>query len=243
MSQPYGPPPGPQQPQPHPGSGPFPQQGPPSGPLPQPYPHAGQQPYPTSGPVPQPYPASGLQPSPAGPQQGYPQQPYQPGYQQPPYGYPQQPYGQGGPPFPGRPPQPGPMLPPPPPGTGRVLLDASYNKLAMTMALFKPGITINGAPGPQARWGKNAIDLPPGQYQIEVHVKYLWRFGSATAVLPVQAGQQLEAYYRPPMVAFGKGALGPTPQSTPNIAVTIVIVVLALVVGAFLGVLPTLLLS
>ena len=115
--------------------------------------------------------------------------------------------------------------------------------IAMTMALFKPGITINGAPGPQARWGKNAIDLPPGQYQIEVHVKYLWRFGSATAVLPVQAGQQLEAYYRPPMVAFGKGALGPTPQSTPNIAVTIVIVVLALVVGAFLGVLPTLLLS
>ncbi|GAB2666560.1 hypothetical protein GCM10027271_27440 [Saccharopolyspora gloriosae] len=222
LPQPSYPAPEPAAQQPHPGSGPMPQPyagSPYPGPMAQPYPGSGpmpQQPYPGSGPMPQqPYPGSGpmaQQPYPGSgpmPQQPYPQpgQPMPQGY--PPPGPPQQAPGM---------PQP---LGPPPAGMGRVVLDSSYTPLAFMLALFKPGVTINGQPGPPAVWGRTVIDLPPGQHQIEVHVNYLWKFGSATAVIPVNAGQQIEAYYKPPMVAFGAGAIGPVPQSTPNVRLVV----------------------
>lgn len=119
----------------------------------------------------------------------------------------------------------------PPPGMGRIVLDSSYLPMAFTLALFKPGLTINGQPGPPVGWGKTAIDLPPGQYQIEVHVNYLWKFGSATAMIPLSAGQRVDAFYRSPAMAFGGGNLGPTPQSTPNVGMTVGACVAAAVVG------------
>ncbi|WP_243792799.1 hypothetical protein [Saccharopolyspora gloriosae] len=253
LPQPSYPASGPMQQQPYPGSGPVAQPYPGSGPMPeQPYPGSGpmpQQPYPGSGPMPQqPYPGSGpmpQQPYPGSgpmPQQGYPQPGYpsQPGYPgQPQQGYPQPGYPQPGQQAPGMPPQQQPAaMAPPPAGMGRVVLDASYAPPAFMLALFKPGVTINGQPGPPAVWGRTVIDLPPGQHQIEVHVNYLWKFGSATAVIPVNAGQQLEAYYKPPMQAFGSGAIGPVPQSTPNIGLTIGYLVACVVLGVLIGVLP-----
>ncbi|QUH04517.1 hypothetical protein HUO13_30415 [Saccharopolyspora erythraea] len=205
----------------------------PYGPPPgnQPYPPPGQ-PYPQPGqPAPQPggyAPQSGPQPMPPAPQQGgYPQQPGMP---------PGQPMGQqpmGNPPM-------GPQMAPPPPGMGRVVLDSSYFVLAFILALFKPGITINGQPGPVATWGKTVIDLPPGQYQIQVHVNYLWKFGHAVAVVPVNAGQQVDVYYKAPAIAFGEGNIGPVPQEVPNLALTLVLAIGVPVLILLLGFLPLL---
>ncbi|WP_433869768.1 hypothetical protein [Saccharopolyspora sp. CA-218241] len=146
---------------------------------------------------------------------------------------------------PGMPPQPmpaGPQLPPPPPGMGRVVLDCSYFPLAFILALFKPTITINGQPGPPGVWGKLPIDLPPGQHHIQVHTPYLWAFGHAVAVVPVAAGQQVDVYYKPPAIAFGAGAIGPVPQETPQLGLTLGIMGGIFVLCLLLGLLPMLML-
>ncbi|GAA2357030.1 hypothetical protein GCM10009854_39150 [Saccharopolyspora halophila] len=213
MTNPYGPPPG-QQPYPQQPMAPgHPQAGPPAG-------------YPQSGPMPaqQGYPPQGGMP-PQGPPSGpMPQQ------QVHPQGMPQQ----------QMPPQP-PMAPPPP-GMGRLLIDCSYHWLAFLLVLFKPQVTINGQPGPKLEWGKNPIDLPPGQHQIQVHVNYLWKVGHTTAVIPVNQGQTQDVFYAAPSLVFLPGAMGPTPQETPGkvaaIAVsagTALFVFLALVLPLLLG--------
>ncbi|MEB3366835.1 hypothetical protein [Saccharopolyspora mangrovi] len=215
MTNPYGPPPG---------QSPYPQQG---APMPPGY-------GPPSGPMPQ-------QPMPPGhPQQGYPQQPPA---QSPPQGYPQQGmppgYPQSGP-QPQMPPQQQmpQQFPPPPPGMGRLLIDCSFHWLGWAFLLFKPQVTINGQPGPVLTWGKNPIDLPPGQHQIQVHVNYLWKVGNATAVIPVGAGQQLDVYYRAPAIAFIDGAIGPTPQETPGMGLTIGVSIAVFVLVLLAGLLP-----
>ncbi|SFS36220.1 hypothetical protein [Saccharopolyspora flava] len=214
MTNPYGPPPG---------QSPYPQQG-----------------YPQSGPMPQqPMPP---QPMPPGyPQQGYPQQP-----PSPPQGYPQQGYPQSGPmpqqPMPPQQQMPQqqmpPQFPPPPPGMGRLLIDCSFHWLGWAFLLFKPQVTINGQPGPVLTWGKNPIDLPPGQHQIQVHVNYLWKIGYATAVIPVGPGQQLDVFYRAPAMVFVDGAIGPTPQETPGMGLTIGVSIAVFVLVLLLGLLP-----
>ncbi|WP_263249017.1 hypothetical protein [Saccharopolyspora rosea] len=178
---------------------------------PPPYPQQGQPPPgygPPSGPVPQPYPGT--------PQQGRP-------YPGAPQGMPPQ---GGFPPPQGAGPLGQPMAPPPP-GMGRVVLDYSYMPLAFVLALFKPSVTINGRPM-RGAWSRTPVDLPPGQHHIQVHVNYLWKFGHATAVVPVGAGQQVDVFYRAPAVAFGGGAIGPQPQQTPNLGLAI-----GMMVGVF----------
>ncbi|KAA5832584.1 hypothetical protein ABT337_28700 [Saccharopolyspora hirsuta] len=193
MTNPYGPPPG-QQPYPQQG---YPQQGyPQSGPMPV------QQP-----PAPQGYPQSG--PMPVAPQ-GYPQQGGYPQQQ----GYPQQGVPQAGPPAPVQQP-----MAPIPPGMARIVIDCSYHWLTWALMFFKPQVTINGQPGQPLSWGKTPIDLPPGQYQVQVHVNYLWRVGNAVAVVPVAAGQQLDVYYKAPAIVFVDGAIGPTPQDAPGMGI------------------------
>ncbi|MDR7300732.1 hypothetical protein [Haloactinomyces albus] len=178
-------------------------------------------------PGPQQYPQPGAPvPAPQGPPQGPPQGGY------PPQGPPVQ---QG----PGAAGAMGQQMAPPPPGMGRIVLDTSYMPLAFLLALFKPGITVNGQPYPVARWGQNVLDLPPGRHQIQVHVNYLWKFGHAQAFVPVDPGRQVDVYYRSPAVAFGEGAIGPVPQSTPNMALTIVLMVASVSFG-FLSVILSL---
>ncbi|MEU6270273.1 hypothetical protein [Saccharopolyspora shandongensis] len=192
MTNPYGPPPGQQ---------PYPQQGPPMAPP------GGYGP--PSGPMPQ-------QPMPQQPMQqpGMPQQPMQPQMQP---GMPQQGYPQ--PPVPAAP-QGQPMAPPAP-GMGRIMIDCSYFWLAFMLMFFKPQVTINGQPGPILTWGKTPVDLPPGQYQIGIHVNYLWQVGLATAVIPVNAGQQIDVHYTAPVIVFLNGAIGPTPQKAPGMGLAI----------------------
>ncbi|WP_406689028.1 hypothetical protein REH65_22805 [Saccharopolyspora sp. ID03-671] len=218
MTNPYGPPPG---------QSPYPQQGVPPG-------------YPQSGPMPQ-QPMPQQQP-PGYPQQGYPQQGYPQQPPSPPQGYPQlQGYPQSGPMPQQQPPpqqQMPPQFPPPPPGMGRLLIDCSFHWLGWAFLLFKPQVTINGQPGPVLTWGKNPIDLPPGQHQIQVHVNYLWKIGHATAVIPVGAGQQLDVFYRAPAMVFVDGAIGPTPQATPGMGLTIGVSIAVFVLVLLVGLLP-----
>ncbi|MEV4643912.1 hypothetical protein [Saccharopolyspora sp. NPDC049357] len=220
MTNPYGPPPG-QSPYPQQGAQVPPGYGPPSGPMP-------QQPMPQGYPQQQGYPPQGYpQQGPGYPQSGpMPQMPPQQMQQQvPPHQQmPQQ--------------QMPPQFPPPPPGMGRLLIDCSYHWLMLAFLLFKPQVTINGQPGPVLTWGKNPIDLPPGQHQIRVHVNYLWKVGYATAVIPVGAGQQLDVYYKPPAMVFMDGAIGPTPQDTPGLGLTIGISIAAFVLVLLVGLLP-----
>ncbi len=127
----------------------------------------------------------------------------------------------------GYPQQPGPVAPmgqpmaPPAPGMGRLMIDCSYFWLAWMLMFFKPQLTINGQPGPILTWGKMPIDLPPGQHQIQIHVNYLWQVGSASAVIPVNAGQQIDVYYAAPVIVFMNGAIGPAPQKAPGMGLAI----------------------
>ncbi|MFI0469454.1 hypothetical protein ACH347_35725 [Saccharopolyspora sp. 5N102] len=171
-------------------------------------PPPGQQPYPQQGP---PMAPPGGYGPPSGPM---PQQPMPPQMQP---GMPQQGYPQ--PPAPAAP-QGQPMAPPAP-GMGRIVIDCSYFWLAFMLMFFKPQLTINGQPGPILTWGKTPVDLPPGQYQIGIHVNYLWQVGLATAVIPVNAGQQVDVHYAAPVIVFMNGAIGPTPQKAPGMGLAI----------------------
>ena len=169
MTNPYGPPPGPQ-PMPPPQQGGY---APPGSPVPQP----------PMGPGPQ---------GPGGPA------PMGPG---------QAPIGQ--------------QMGPPPAGMGRLVIDAGFFRLAWVLTFLKPVIMINGRYHRPTRWGANVIDLPPGQYQVHAHVPYLWQFGHATQLVPVNAGQQVDLAYRAPAITFGFGALGPPPQRIPHAGLAI----------------------
>ncbi|MBP2477040.1 hypothetical protein JOF53_005912 [Crossiella equi] len=227
MNQPYG--------QQYPGQQPFP-----GGGQPQP----GQQPYPG-----QPYPG---QPMPGQPMPGQPyQQPTQPYQQQPSGGFPAPGPQSGG--FPAQQPPPGaypggpggyqqPGFPPPPPGHGRLMLDTSFFPLAFILHLFKPTLTINGRPGP-IQWGQTPIDLPPGQYHVKVHFRYIFMdAGPAEATIPIAEGQTVPVFYKAPAIIFMGGAMGPAPQDTPGLVPMFVIMGVAFLFAFLVGLLPLMLL-
>lgn len=174
------------------GGSPYPQPGYPQQGYPQPgYPQRG---YPPPGPPPAGYPQPGYPPHP--PPAGYPQ----PG-QRHPAAAPQQPPGS-------QPASPGSPIPR---GLGRIVVDASYPKLAVVLALTGPTIEVDGRPL-RSSWGETALDLLPGQHYIRVYTRYLWNVGPAEAMVPVRAGQQAPVYYTASMTGWARGAIGPVPQ-------------------------------
>jgi hypothetical protein len=121
-------------------------------------------------------------------------------------------------------------------GGARIVVETSYFPLNWFLGFTGPTITLNGQPM-NVNWGQRIIDLPPGQYHVQVHTRYLGRFGPAEAVVPVGLGQQAPVYYRAPAALLVNGAIGPVPQSTPGIpvllafiAVPVVIFVLTLII-------------
>lgn len=90
------------------------------------------------------------------------------------------------------------------PGHGRVVVVASYPKLAIALGMTGPTITVDGRPM-RASWGETALDLPPGQHRIRVHTRYLWDVGPAEDMVPVRAGQQVPVYYVASMTGWSRG--------------------------------------
>ncbi|MEU4242316.1 hypothetical protein [Actinoplanes sp. NPDC026619] len=106
-------------------------------------------------------------------------------------------------------------------GSG-ISLTTKYNWMTFLLALFKPVIEINGQRVGNT-WGQQFIPLQPGQYQLHVHVPYLWKLGSADLPVNIYAGQVVELEYRAPVIAFIGGALGAPPQKWPGMVVMIIL--------------------
>ncbi|RZU54481.1 hypothetical protein EV385_6432 [Krasilnikovia cinnamomea] len=114
---------------------------------------------------------------------------------------------------------------------GAIAVTLKYHPIGFLLGLFKPPVHLNGhevATG----WGRHVIPVQPGQHHLHIHVPYLLpsRIGNADLAVPVQPGQTVELEYRAPMVAFMNGALGAPPQKYPGMAVTIVLLVIALII-------------
>jgi hypothetical protein len=138
----------------------------------------------------------------------YGQQPVSPAYGQPQYGQPQYSQPQYGQQQYGQPPaQQGGG------GQSAIAVLLKYFPLAWIFAFIKPKVFVNGHQVPAA-WGRTVIPVPPGQYQVHVHVPYFLppKVGPADLTVPVHPGQTVELEYRAPVIAFVKGSLGAPPQ-------------------------------
>ncbi|MBF6465434.1 hypothetical protein IU427_09630 [Nocardia beijingensis] len=111
-------------------------------------------------------------------------------------------------------------------------MDASYSLWTFVLALTKPKILVNGQRVPNTRWGANHIPVGPGQYHVRVTTPWLFDMGQANVTVPIAEGQATRFYYKPPVVIFLNGAIGPVPQKAPGMV--FLYVVWALVAVMFL---------
>lgn len=95
-----------------------------------------------------------------------------------------------------------------------MVLTLKYHPLAFILGLLTPVVTVNGQQVP-ARWGRNELPMPAGNYLVHVHAPYLIpsRIGNADSVVPVSPGQIVDVEYRAPVWAFSPGTIGPPPQA------------------------------
>lgn len=112
--------------------------------------------------------------------------------------------------------------------SGRIVLNASFFPLAFLLSFCSLTVVV-GATRTRAGWGQTAIDVPPGQHRIRVHVDYLGAFGPAEDVVPVRPGESVTVHYRAPAVMFLKGALGPSRPATPGAWIPIALAALLLI--------------
>ncbi len=94
-----------------------------------------------------------------------------------------------------------------------VQLRAKVFPLGFALYLFKPQVSINGAPPFSAQWGENEIPLHAGRYRIDCWYNYL--FGPAnrgSIVVDVPAHGTVRLVYRTRWMVFlpGKLAVEPT---------------------------------
>lgn len=76
------------------------------------------------------------------------------------------------------------------PGTGRLVVDCSYPAMSFMLAATGPSVLVNGQQyGHQ--WGQTVVDLPPGQYQLHAHTRYMGQMGKADTTVPITPGQQV----------------------------------------------------
>lgn len=92
----------------------------------------------------------------------------------------------------------------------------SYFFLAFLLALFKPQCSINGTQPFPIGWGTTPVPVPPGRYQVEVWLPYLFlpQMGKNGAIVDVPAGGAVQVHWRSPWIVFLKGSIsvaGPMP--------------------------------
>ena len=96
------------------------------------------------------------------------------------------------------------------PGPQSVIeVKTSFFPLAFLLALFKPQVSINGAPPFQTRWGQTPVPVPPGRYQVEVWLPYLFftQMGKNGVIVDVPPGGAVRVWWRAPWLVFLKGTI------------------------------------
>lgn len=119
---------------------------------------------------------------------------------------------------------------PPAGGQSSIAITTKFFPLAFLLLLFKPRIAINGQELPPQGWGRVAVPVTPGNYNVHVHVPYLIpsKIGKADLALSVAPGQNVELEYRAPMWVISGGSLGAPPQKYNGMVPMIVITAVAL---------------
>lgn len=110
---------------------------------------------------------------------------------------------------------------PPPPSGGAVLNITTVRPfLAWILILTPPRLTLNGQES-KLNWGQNQVPVPPGRYDMWIHVPYLWKVGQAGMPVDVHPGAQVPVYYAAPWIMFQPGAIAHQPVESPgkNIAI------------------------
>lgn len=106
---------------------------------------------------------------------------------------------------------------PPPNQQGGALLRINTTRpvLAWILAFTPPRLTLNGQETKLA-WGDNQIPVPPGRYDLWIHVPYLWQVGQAGMPVDAPPGTQIPVFYSAPWWMFQPGAIGHQPVEAPG---------------------------
>ncbi|GAA3513109.1 hypothetical protein [Actinocatenispora rupis] len=121
------------------------------------------------------------------------------------------------------------------PPQGGAVLNITTTKpfLAWMLAFTPPRLTLNGQES-KLTWGQNQVPVPPGRYDLQVHVPYLWKIGQAGMQVDVHPGAQVPVFYAAPWWNFQPGAIAHQPVESPGktaaIAVNIAAAVLLLLI-------------
>lgn len=107
------------------------------------------------------------------------------------------------------------------PQSGYLRIFTKYHWLTFMLGTLSPTAIINGQEVP-LKWGENVIPAPPGTHRIEIWVRYLWKFGSATIVVD-NTQDSPTLHYSAPVSSFVKGAIGFEPQKFPGLTAAYVV--------------------
>ncbi|CAN5495403.1 hypothetical protein BH10ACT1_BH10ACT1_29970 [soil metagenome] len=91
----------------------------------------------------------------------------------------------------------------------------SFFFLAFLLALFKPQASINGGQPFPVGWGTTPVPVPPGQYQVEVWLPYLFfpQMGKNGIIVDAPPGGGVQVWWKSPWLVFLKGAISAGPPS------------------------------
>jgi hypothetical protein len=95
----------------------------------------------------------------------------------------------------------------------------------------RPKVLVNGDEIPVWGWGRTVLPRAPGQYNVHVHVPYVFpkRAGRADYTTAVPPGQLVELEYRAPFFSFSRGSLGPPPQRYGGVGAVIALLTICVV--------------
>jgi hypothetical protein len=113
---------------------------------------------------------------------------------------------------------------------GRLVVDTSYPKMALTGTKKRPRIEVNGQPI-VANWGQWPIDLPAGDHHVRVSTLHQGANSPAELTVRIHPGQPVTVFYRTPAFLFLNGAIGFQPQPTRGIGIFVGFCALIVVIG------------
>jgi hypothetical protein len=91
--------------------------------------------------------------------------------------------------------------------TSAIDVHTGFFPLAFLLLLFKPKVAINGGEYGPVGWGDTRIPVPPGRYQVDAWLPYLFlpEMGRNGTVVDVPPGAVVQVRWRAPWLIFLKG--------------------------------------